>query len=366
MAGPLGSTFDRSSAAFLRPREASVPDPDSPPGAASAPGARPVSDHPGDGGEDQKWSSLMEAASLHRPIIPLPGTVPSVVPASEAPRPAPIPEPLRAPHPLPRPAIQEEAANVAPPPEAAPAVEPEAAEPDIVEPETSRPAIPEEAAEPRPPIVSAAPEEALPPPAIEAPPQSVRRNGRLWLLAALVLLCTLIAGAGLLQALRHARKISQVNRQVATVEVPAPPPPVIETRAAPPLIPANAEAESPAAAPAQTAPPAAPAAPRPPPVTAVAAETVARPIIVYHRRAAAAADRVADRLRPLARQVDVRTATTIPSRPTIRYFQPEDAATAQALAVALGRGGGEWRVQDRTARHRQHPPGAVEVWLPDR
>ena len=194
-------------------------------------------------------------------------------------------------------------------------------------------------------------------------PRTTRRNGGLWLLAALFLLCALIAGAGLLQAARHARRLSQDNQQGATAEAPTPPP-VAESQAAEPATPASAEAERPTAAPAQTASTAPAPAPNPPVIAPAAA--VGRPVIVYHRRASPAADRLADQLRPLARQVDVRTATAIPRRPTIRYFQPEDAAAAQALAVALRRDGGEWRIQDRTARHRRHASGAVEVWLPDR
>jgi hypothetical protein len=278
------------------------------------------------------------------------------------PEPAPAVEPESS-----KPAAPEEVANPAAPAELASAFEPEASKPAAPEKIADVAAPPElaPAAEPEVPVTPRLPEDAPAPAAIAAAPQQRQRNDRFWLLAALILLCALIAGAGLLQAARHARRLSQANQQAATAEAPTPPP-VTETQPAGLAAPASAEAEQPAAAPAQTAPAA--MAPNPnPPVTAPAVETaVGRPVILYHRRASPAADRLADQLRPLARQVDVRTAAAIPRRPTIRYFQPEDAAAAQALAVALRRDGGEWRVQDRTARHRRHASGAVEVWLPDR
>jgi len=104
------------------------------------------------------------------------------------------------------------------------------------------------------------------------------------------------------------------------------------------------------------------------PGPAAAAPTqAAERIVIYYRRASpvAAADaaRLSAQLRPLAAQVDQRAATAIPPLPTVRYFHPEDAGAAEALAATLRRPAVEWRVQTVSPRRSLPPSRTFEVWM---
>lgn len=104
-----------------------------------------------------------------------------------------------------------------------------------------------------------------------------------------------------------------------------------------------------------------------PPVPALAPPD--RRVVIYRRPASSAAEaeaaRLTARLRPLAAQVETRTAAAISRLPTLRYFHAEDAAAAQELSAALRRPGAAWRVQEMLGQVPL-PLHSFQVWLPDR
>lgn len=95
-----------------------------------------------------------------------------------------------------------------------------------------------------------------------------------------------------------------------------------------------------------------------------------RRVVIYRRPAssvaAAEAARLAEKLRPLAAQIETRTAAAISRLPTLRYFHAEDADAAQELATALRRPDAEWRVQGMLTQAPSLPPHSFQIWLPDR
>lgn len=158
--------------------------------------------------------------------------------------------------------------------------------------------------------------------------------------------------------------VPHATSEPAASALPIDPEPVA-TRAAP----APPTARQPDAAdPVPTlAAPAAPAVSEPAPPVSTAAQAPER-IVIYYRRAspvaATEAAGLADHLRPHAAQVDLRAASAIPRRPTVRYFWPEDAIAAQDLVTVLGRAPADWRVQSVSPRRTRPPRGTFEVWLP--
>ncbi|MBN9508600.1 MAG: hypothetical protein J0I21_05700 [Alphaproteobacteria bacterium] len=61
---------------------------------------------------------------------------------------------------------------------------------------------------------------------------------------------------------------------------------------------------------------------------------------------------------------DTRSAPDAPSNPVIRYFHPEDAASARRLADWLAGAGVRFRVQNASARPGRAPPlGTLDVWI---
>ena len=100
-----------------------------------------------------------------------------------------------------------------------------------------------------------------------------------------------------------------------------------------------------------------PIPPIPPAFPAVAIRTPAG-----SPEAQAEASRISALLRPSAARLDLQTVPTGLRTPTIRYFRPEDAASARALASALSQTGRPWRLQIMRAP-RNAVPGRLEVWL---
>lgn len=323
-----------------------------------------------DGG--RKRHSLIEAAAQYEPIVPLPGISSREPPGSAPdhldnelspptnPRPVPVLSAVSAgPIAKPVPSSEPELAVALPAPAAAPSTQGEARS-------------------------SAVPATTL---------SGRSRTLRLWPWIALLALI-IAAGAGGAFWLRtpqpHPATHTAALPHPAAEAPPAPPANTPEPRpagsanvtpepisAAPPRAPAPMVAEVPAPATSQPDTAATPPAPTLPPMPTVPESTTAvttprsadRRVVIRYRRASSVAGgeaaRLADQLRPLAAQVDLRAATAIPRLPTIRYFHPEDAAAAQELATALRHSATEWRVQARLSRRPRQPLGRFEVWLPD-
>jgi hypothetical protein len=134
---------------------------------------------------------------------------------------------------------------------------------------------------------------------------------------------------------------------------PPPPPPVRSPQAA---APSPATPSPPATDTLADATPAPPPGPRP------------RVSLRYQSGSAAAMQAANDIAQRLLfsdfTYADTRSAPDAPSNPVIRYFHPEDAASARRLADWLAGAGVRFRVQNASARPGRAPPlGTLDVWI---
>ena len=93
-------------------------------------------------------------------------------------------------------------------------------------------------------------------------------------------------------------------------------------------------------------------------------------MVIHYREGSvpgeAAANRLASQASPLAARVQTRAVPNTPATPAIRYFHPEDANRAHALAVALRSPDAPWDIKDFSTFRPLPSSGTVEVWIPSR
>jgi hypothetical protein len=63
-----------------------------------------------------------------------------------------------------------------------------------------------------------------------------------------------------------------------------------------------------------------------------------------------------------ASKVEMRTTARKISSPVVRYFSPQDAPAASAVAKQLRSKTAVWRVEDCTAYRRKPEPGTIQIW----
>lgn len=328
-----------------------------------------LSTNPGPDDARRPGRSFSDAAALFQPIIPVAGT-PVVTPPPTGLLPGQDLPPATEPQPIPD----------------APRVPPVVAraEPVVFRPAPvtlERPVVPVPDTPAEPAVVEPLPQAAAPQPR----PQARRRW---WPVLAIPAVLAAIAGLALLQPTAWtwfgdaspataggttastpvapaASPPAAPARDAAATDRPVPPAPLPSAPAAPP----NPEPAVAAPIPAEP-PPTTEATPQPTPAApdAVAEQRPVFPVVAIRIRAGSAAgqaeaSRIATLLTESAGRIDVQAVPTGLQAPTIRYFRPDDAAGARALAAALPRTGPPWRVMGmRTPRNAV--PGRFEVWIP--
>ncbi len=154
---------------------------------------------------------------------------------------------------------------------------------------------------------------------------------------------------------------NETARPVTVATAPAAPPvenPLIKVRP-------NALPEPPTDRPPKSASP--PAAPEPRRDQGPSPRSDPR-IVIHVPVGSAAAEAVsAQLLKTLAARpgtVEARHVADTPTRPSIRYFHPEDEPTARQAAAWMADAGLSWAVRDFSAFQPRPSRGTIEVWLP--
>ena len=80
--------------------------------------------------------------------------------------------------------------------------------------------------------------------------------------------------------------------------------------------------------------------------------------------AAALSARLLAALAPKSGRTEIRHVQETPSRPSIRYFRPEDAPAARLVAAWMAGAGLAWTLQDFSTFQPRPSAGTIEVWLP--
>jgi hypothetical protein len=78
------------------------------------------------------------------------------------------------------------------------------------------------------------------------------------------------------------------------------------------------------------------------------------------------ATQLAARLESRFDRAEMQTEADVPPGAIVRFYYPDDHATARAIGKTLAEMGYSWRIENFTNRPRPSGPRTVEVWLPIR